>query len=73
MQASACVVVMGVGVVSSAFGTYSALFQIVESLSGWAEPVGSLDVFHIHSYYYTTSSTLVAALVLVSQIKFFLL
>ncbi|XP_019194528.1 PREDICTED: vacuolar amino acid transporter 1-like isoform X1 [Ipomoea nil] len=34
IQASACVVVMGVGVVSSAFGTYSALFQIVESLSG---------------------------------------
>nr|GMC48443.1 vacuolar amino acid transporter 1 [Ipomoea batatas] len=34
LQASACVVVMGVGVVSSAFGTYSAIFQIVESLSG---------------------------------------
>ncbi|XP_042011709.1 amino acid transporter AVT1C-like [Salvia splendens] len=32
-QGSMCVVVIGVGVVSSAFGTYSALSQIVQNLS----------------------------------------
>ncbi|CAH9106437.1 unnamed protein product [Cuscuta epithymum] len=34
IQASACVLVMVVGVISSAFGTYSAISQIAESLSG---------------------------------------